>query len=368
MQLKLLFFSLLIFTQCTQESIREGKTLSLMDKNFAQAAVNEQIKAINAYDNHKLLTPEIEKHLLHFINNTDNPTRVRVQAVKTLMESGSDEGKSAVLMSLRRVDKNYNDIVISHLRTKISLISEKIRELLASSDHYLLKANLLKVLLAEDFTPSPELYSLVLKMLFDASDEVVKNAVLFLGQKGHADSIKLVKNLMHSTTTLMVRLECEKALALMRFRLGKKAVKNVPVGFYEIENKRKPKTGNDTANIIKNRLTAELSTSELFVLLERDKLNNALREMKLSSSALFDQKKAVQLGQLLSARYILYGQLYDIQEEKIELSLNILDVEKGKYLGTFVVNGYENNLGSIVNKIVIDVLDNYLSDSKNYIK
>jgi len=73
---------------------------------------------------------------------------------------------------------------------------------------------------------------------------------------------------------------------------------------------------------------------QTYRLVEREKIDEVLKELKLSESKYIDKTQAIKIGKLISARYMLYGRVYR-EDNKIRVHYRIIDVETSeiKYIG-----------------------------------
>ena len=72
--------------------------------------------------------------------------------------------------------------------------------------------------------------------------------------------------------------------------------------------------------------------SGLCTFVERERLEDALRELDFQDSDLTNKAKTYELGQLIGARYILIGTITVLRSDQFELFLRILEVEEGVIL------------------------------------
>ena len=70
----------------------------------------------------------------------------------------------------------------------------------------------------------------------------------------------------------------------------------------------------------------ELGKAKTIRLVDREKRNAALEEMEFSLSGIADEANQIQVGKLLSVRYLVYGSITDMGEELL-FNLKMLDVE-----------------------------------------
>jgi len=84
----------------------------------------------------------------------------------------------------------------------------------------------------------------------------------------------------------------------------------------------------EDAKKITELVTIELVKSEKFTVIERNKISSILNEQTISQTGLTDEKKAVEIGKLLSAEKILLGSVIKLSNDYY-ITTTIVDVEKG---------------------------------------
>ena len=89
---------------------------------------------------------------------------------------------------------------------------------------------------------------------------------------------------------------------------------------------------------ITDMLISEIAESGAVDVVERANLKKVLEEQELSLTGLTDDKKAIELGKLMSASKLIYGS-FIIQGNIIVINGKITDTEKGKILSVFSVKG-----------------------------
>jgi TolB-like protein len=89
-------------------------------------------------------------------------------------------------------------------------------------------------------------------------------------------------------------------------------------------------------------LTTDLEETAMFNIVDRERLNDILQELKLQQSGLVDQKTAVTIGRLTAAKYMLTGTFMAIRG-KLIISAQVFSVEKGVQLGATSVAGKTDN-------------------------
>jgi TolB-like protein len=89
-------------------------------------------------------------------------------------------------------------------------------------------------------------------------------------------------------------------------------------------------------------LTTDLEETAMFNIVDRERLNDVLQELKLQQSGLVDQKTAVTIGRLIASKYMLTGTFMVIRG-KLKISAQVFSVENGVQLGATSVTGKTDN-------------------------
>ncbi len=110
-------------------------------------------------------------------------------------------------------------------------------------------------------------------------------------------------------------------------------------------------TGNSGCNIedaVTEMLMTELAKNKNFHIVERQRLNEILKETKLQMSGLTDPSNAIKFGKLTGAKYLISGNItlcaseeskssfiinYGKQKSNVELKVRIIDLETGIAIG-----------------------------------
>lgn len=70
-----------------------------------------------------------------------------------------------------------------------------------------------------------------------------------------------------------------------------------------------------------------------YTVVEREKLEMALRELNLGSSSLADSSSRLRIGKIAGARWMIFG-AYQVVSNQMRLDLRMVDVETGRILKT----------------------------------
>lgn len=82
---------------------------------------------------------------------------------------------------------------------------------------------------------------------------------------------------------------------------------------------------------ISEMIAVELRKSPGITLIEREKRTDLLEEMEIALSDLADSQTQLEVGKLLAAKYMVYGEIIDMGK-KVLISLRMIDVESGEVI------------------------------------
>jgi TolB-like protein len=97
-------------------------------------------------------------------------------------------------------------------------------------------------------------------------------------------------------------------------------------------------------------LISDLAGQEAFNVIERERLEDVLGELKLQGSAKIDQASAVKAGKLLGARYLVLGGYFDVLKT-LRVDARVVEVETGKVLKSTGASGKPDEFLSIEQKL-----------------
>lgn len=105
-------------------------------------------------------------------------------------------------------------------------------------------------------------------------------------------------------------------------------------------------------------LISDLSSVAAVRIVERDRLQALLEELKLNQTAKIDPKSANRLGKLLGARYMVLGGYFDIMDT-LRADARVVEVETGRIIQSVGANGkpgdflaVEQNMGEELGKVL----------------
>ena len=109
-------------------------------------------------------------------------------------------------------------------------------------------------------------------------------------------------------------------------------------------------------------LITRLSKARTVRVVEREFLEQILNELRLQSSALVDEKSAVQLGRLLGARIFVFGTVSSVDGEVV-VRARIVSVERGEVLGVAEATGRRGDILGIQREIGLQVSSSLALDA-----
>jgi TolB-like protein len=113
-------------------------------------------------------------------------------------------------------------------------------------------------------------------------------------------------------------------------------------------------------------LISDLSTLEEVRLVERDRLEEILAELKLGQTAKIDPQSAAKVGKLLGARYMVLGGYFDLMET-LRADARVVEVETGKVIQSTGAQGKPQDFLSVEQKLA-DSLGTILKDKTSPMK
>jgi TolB-like protein len=94
---------------------------------------------------------------------------------------------------------------------------------------------------------------------------------------------------------------------------------------------------------------------------ERDRLQDILEELKLAQTAKVDPQTAAKVGKLLGARYLVLGAYFDLAQT-FRVDARVVEVETGKVMKSFGTNGKADEFLLLEQKLVGDLRNYFQTD------
>jgi len=101
-------------------------------------------------------------------------------------------------------------------------------------------------------------------------------------------------------------------------------------------------------------LISDLSSIDVIRIVERDRLEAILAELKLGQSGKIDPASAAKVGKLLGARYLVLGGYFDLMGA-LRVDARVVEVETGRVLQSAGANGKPDDFLSVEQKLAQDL-------------
>ena len=102
-------------------------------------------------------------------------------------------------------------------------------------------------------------------------------------------------------------------------------------------------------------MIGDMAENTQISLVERTRLEEVLKEIKLSNSKGFDQSTAAKIGKLLGAEYLVFGSFFELGT-KFRIDARMVHVETGRICATTGASGKADDFDEIERKIVDKLL------------
>ena len=89
----------------------------------------------------------------------------------------------------------------------------------------------------------------------------------------------------------------------------------------------------DLGYLLSARIMETVQQMDGYTVVEREKLEIALRELNLGSSSLADESTQLRIGRIAGARLMIFG-AYQVVADQMRLDLRIVEVETGRIIKT----------------------------------
>ena len=133
---------------------------------------------------------------------------------------------------------------------------------------------------------------------------------------------------------------------------------------FEYKYKGIPLTGKDFASWIPAQIQAALVKSPYITVVERNKLNEVLKEQALSQTGIIDESTAIKVGKIIGAQKILMGEYQCNVKERYSISSRLVDIETGTVEVQRVISDIKKKE---IKKYTDDVASQIIARMKNQI-
>ncbi|MBN2737883.1 MAG: hypothetical protein JXR70_12935 [Spirochaetales bacterium] len=101
-------------------------------------------------------------------------------------------------------------------------------------------------------------------------------------------------------------------------------------------------------------LSVELDALKGIKIIDRSKRNEILNEQEFMLSGAADESSMIKVGQLLVARYLISGDIFDIFGELV-ITTQVVDIESGEIIASSKVEGEPSSYKSMISKLVSEI-------------
>jgi curli biogenesis system outer membrane secretion channel CsgG len=101
-------------------------------------------------------------------------------------------------------------------------------------------------------------------------------------------------------------------------------------------------------------LISDLAGSDAYRVVERERLEDVLGELKLQATKSIDQASAVKAGKLLGAQYLVLGSYFDVLKQ-LRIDARIVEVQTGRVLQSVGGTGKPEDFLSLEQKLATDL-------------
>ena len=106
---------------------------------------------------------------------------------------------------------------------------------------------------------------------------------------------------------------------------------------------------------ISSLIVSKMSSIESITFVERERLNDILKELKLEQSSSIDPSTAQQIGKLLGAQTLIVGSFMNFPGDIMRIDLRIIETETGLTLKAEEATGDTKNIFNIVDDLAAKV-------------
>ena len=134
------------------------------------------------------------------------------------------------------------------------------------------------------------------------------------------------------------------------------------IAILEFENNSGDKSSDHLRKGLRDMLVTDLQNAKGLQLIERARLNDILKELKLAKGEYLDKSSAVKVGKLLGVKGLLTGS-YIFSKDKIRIDIKLISPETGKILYTQSVSGKKDEFFDLEKELAENIAKSSLSDT-----
>src|SRR5689334_9781332 len=112
----------------------------------------------------------------------------------------------------------------------------------------------------------------------------------------------------------------------------------------------------DVGKGIASMMISDLSSVKQIQLVERDRIQDLLKEMELQHSKYFDSTTALKAGKMVGAQYVVVGAFAAVQPQ-MRIDTRVVRVETGEIVKTAQVTGDQNKFFELEQKLADRLVD-----------
>lgn len=113
---------------------------------------------------------------------------------------------------------------------------------------------------------------------------------------------------------------------------------DIIIAILPFNNNSPDKSLDSTGVTLADLISAQMSSKKGFKLVERQRIEDLLKEMSLGQKGMIDQNTAVQVGKMLGANVMAFGS-FSTLSKKVLLTLRLVKVETGEIVGGVTERG-----------------------------
>lgn len=137
----------------------------------------------------------------------------------------------------------------------------------------------------------------------------------------------------------------------------------IAVLYFENNSSNKPKLKPLSKGLCDMMISDIKKTPKLNVV-ERTRLEQVIKELKMTRSAAFDAKSTVQLGKLLGVEYLIFGSFFNLFG-KFRIDARVVKVETGEISLAVSVSGKQEDFDTLEQKLVQKILNKLFPEKKS---
>ena len=136
----------------------------------------------------------------------------------------------------------------------------------------------------------------------------------------------------------------------------------IPVAIATFSSAANVRDADMVRRALSDGLINALAQSDGIRVVERERITEALQDLRMSSEGMIDQSTALRLGHMVGARVIVTGNILQMDDELV-LTARLINTETSELVATRA-NGSRGNLLAIVDELAAGVADRLMQDNQ----